>query len=131
MLKLLKKLKLYTKLISETVKYSHQNLFVIICGLPSPKKNYFAVAILQKRFCRFICKINNRSGNARGSIKCPYFAWHCFTHFKSAVSTVSVIFPFKILKYIFLEAIWFLCLLFFLFSKLKNYVFFWKSWLAE
>ena len=38
MLKLFKKLKLYTKLVSETVKYSYQNLFVIICGLPTPKK---------------------------------------------------------------------------------------------
>ena len=41
MLELLKKLKLFTKLFPETVrKYSHQNLFVIICRLPAPIKGF-------------------------------------------------------------------------------------------
>ena len=42
MLHLLKKLKLYTKLGPQTIhnphKYSHENLIVIIRGLPTPKK---------------------------------------------------------------------------------------------
>ena len=39
MLQLLKKLKLYANWDPETVhKYSHQNLFVIICRLPAPAK---------------------------------------------------------------------------------------------
>ena len=39
MLQLLKKLKLYAKLVPEAVhKYSHLNLFVIICRLPAPTK---------------------------------------------------------------------------------------------
>ena len=42
MFQFLKKLKLYTKLGPETVHKPpisiHQNLFVIICGLPVPKK---------------------------------------------------------------------------------------------
>ena len=39
MLHLLQKLKLYTKLGSETVhKYSHQNLFMITCRLPTSIK---------------------------------------------------------------------------------------------
>ena len=39
MLQPLEKLKLYTKLSPETVhKYSHHNLFLIICKLPGPTK---------------------------------------------------------------------------------------------
>ena len=44
MLKLLKKLKLYLKRGPEILhKYSHQNLFVIICRLPAPTKVFLQV----------------------------------------------------------------------------------------